>query len=135
MKFCIFGAGAIGGYLAVELALSGQEVCVIARGEHLQAIRRNGLKLLIGTGKNCQSFNQRQPARFRSPRLRAMHIESASVIRNRQRFHSATGAQYSNCDRDERDSVVVFLQGRRNIRKSHTGICRSGRQAVEFARI
>ena len=48
MKFCIFGAGAIGGYLAVELALSGQEVCVIARGEHLEAIRKNGLKLLIG---------------------------------------------------------------------------------------
>ena len=48
MKFCIFGAGAIGGYLAVELALSGQDVCVIARGEHLQAIQKNGLKLLIG---------------------------------------------------------------------------------------
>ena len=48
MKFCIFGAGAIGGYLAVELALSGQDVCVIARGEHLEAIKKNGLKLLIG---------------------------------------------------------------------------------------
>ncbi len=47
MKFCIFGAGAIGGYLAVELALSGQDVCVIARGEHLEAIKKNGLKLLI----------------------------------------------------------------------------------------
>ena len=42
MKFCIFGAGAIGGYLAVELALTGQEVCVIARGEHLQAIKKTG---------------------------------------------------------------------------------------------
>ena len=48
MKFCIFGAGAIGGYLAVELALAGHEVSVIARGEHLNAIRSNGLKLLIG---------------------------------------------------------------------------------------
>src|SRR5271170_89152 len=47
MKFCVYGAGAIGGYLAVELALSGQEVCVIARGAHLQAIREHGLKLLI----------------------------------------------------------------------------------------
>ena len=28
MKFCVFGAGAIGGYLAVELALCGQEVCI-----------------------------------------------------------------------------------------------------------
>jgi 2-dehydropantoate 2-reductase len=48
MKICVFGAGAIGGYLAVELALSGNEVCVIARGEHLQAIRRDGLRLRIG---------------------------------------------------------------------------------------
>jgi 2-dehydropantoate 2-reductase len=48
MKICVFGAGAIGGYLAVELALSGNEVSVIARGEHLQAIRTHGLRLRIG---------------------------------------------------------------------------------------
>ncbi|HEY0802048.1 MAG TPA: 2-dehydropantoate 2-reductase, partial [Steroidobacteraceae bacterium] len=47
MKFCIYGAGAIGGYLAVELALSGQEVCVIARGAHLKAIQERGLTLQI----------------------------------------------------------------------------------------
>jgi 2-dehydropantoate 2-reductase len=47
MKFCIYGAGAIGGYLAVELALSGQDVCVIARGAHLAAIRERGLTLKI----------------------------------------------------------------------------------------
>jgi 2-dehydropantoate 2-reductase len=47
MKICVYGAGAIGGYLAVELALSGQEVCVVARGAHLTAIRENGLKLVI----------------------------------------------------------------------------------------
>lgn len=48
MRICIFGAGAIGGYLAAELALAGQEVTVIARGAHLAAIRENGLTLLIG---------------------------------------------------------------------------------------
>jgi 2-dehydropantoate 2-reductase len=47
MKICIFGAGAIGGYLAVELALSGQEVCVVARGAHLEAIQARGLTLRI----------------------------------------------------------------------------------------
>ncbi len=47
MKICIFGAGAIGGYLAVELALAGNEVSVVARGAQLDAIRKNGLKLLI----------------------------------------------------------------------------------------
>lgn len=48
MKICVFGAGAIGGYLAAELALAGFEVSVVARGAHLAAIRRNGIRLLIG---------------------------------------------------------------------------------------
>ena len=47
MKFCVYGAGAIGGLLAVELATTGHEVCVVARGAHLQAIQARGLKLLI----------------------------------------------------------------------------------------
>jgi 2-dehydropantoate 2-reductase len=48
VKICVFGAGAIGGYLAVELSLAGHEVCVVARGEHLAAIRAHGLTLRIG---------------------------------------------------------------------------------------
>ncbi len=48
MRIGIFGAGAIGGYLAVELARSGQEVAVIARGANLEAIRAKGLRLCIG---------------------------------------------------------------------------------------
>jgi len=48
MKICVFGAGAIGGYLANGLALAGIDVTVIARGEHLQAIREHGLKVLTG---------------------------------------------------------------------------------------
>jgi 2-dehydropantoate 2-reductase len=47
MKICVFGAGAIGGYLAVELAAAGHEVCVVARGSHLRAIQQRGLKLVI----------------------------------------------------------------------------------------
>jgi len=47
-KICVFGAGAIGGYMAVELARSGREVSVVARGEHLAAIRAGGLRLQIG---------------------------------------------------------------------------------------
>ncbi len=48
MRVCIFGAGAIGGYVAVELALAGVDVSCVARGPHLKAMRENGLKLLIG---------------------------------------------------------------------------------------
>jgi 2-dehydropantoate 2-reductase len=47
MKICIFGAGAIGGYMAVELADAGNaEVTCIARGPHLAAMRENGLRLI-----------------------------------------------------------------------------------------
>jgi 2-dehydropantoate 2-reductase len=48
MKICIYGAGAIGGYLGVELALAGEDITLIARGPHLEAIQKNGVKLLIG---------------------------------------------------------------------------------------
>ena len=48
MKICIYGAGAIGGYMGVCLKQAGLDVSLIARGAHLEAIRRDGLKLLIG---------------------------------------------------------------------------------------
>ncbi len=48
MKICIYGAGAIGGYLAVRLVEAGHEVSVVARGRHLDAVRRRGLTLVTG---------------------------------------------------------------------------------------
>ena len=51
MKICIYGAGAIGGYMGVALAKSGADVSLIARGPHLEAIKQNGLKLLIDGGE------------------------------------------------------------------------------------
>lgn len=47
MKICIYGAGAIGGYLGVQLARAGADVSLVARGPHLSAMREHGLKLLI----------------------------------------------------------------------------------------
>lgn len=46
MKICIFGAGAIGGYVGAKLALAGAEVSLVARGPHLAAMQENGLTLL-----------------------------------------------------------------------------------------
>ena len=45
MKICIFGAGAIGGYLGVLLERAGCEVSMIARGAHLDAMRSRGVVL------------------------------------------------------------------------------------------
>lgn len=45
MRISILGAGAIGGYFAARLAASGADVRVIARGETLEAFRRNGIRI------------------------------------------------------------------------------------------
>ena len=42
MKICIFGAGAIGGLMGVQLARAGADVSFIARGAHLAAMREHG---------------------------------------------------------------------------------------------
>ena len=50
MKFCVVGAGAIGGVLAGRLADAGFDTSVIARGAHLQAIVERGLTLKAPDG-------------------------------------------------------------------------------------
>ncbi len=51
MKICVFGAGAIGGHVAGRLHEGGAEVSVVARGPHLDAIRRNGLVVKMPDGE------------------------------------------------------------------------------------
>lgn len=46
MRICIFGAGAIGGYMGAKLARAGAEVSLVARGPHLAAMQANGLTLI-----------------------------------------------------------------------------------------
>ena len=50
MKIAIIGAGAIGGYVGVKLALAGEDVTFIVRGDNLSAIRENGMKLIMQDG-------------------------------------------------------------------------------------
>jgi 2-dehydropantoate 2-reductase len=51
MKICVYGAGAIGGNFAARLAEAGNEVSVVARGAHLEAIKAKGLTLIAGDKK------------------------------------------------------------------------------------
>jgi 2-dehydropantoate 2-reductase len=50
MKIAIIGAGAIGGYVGVKLALAGENVTFIVRGANLEAISKNGVKLIMDDG-------------------------------------------------------------------------------------
>jgi 2-dehydropantoate 2-reductase len=51
MKICIYGAGAIGGYIGLLLKESGADVSLIARGAHLAAIKENGVRLITEKGE------------------------------------------------------------------------------------
>ena len=46
INVCIFGAGAIGGYIGCSLSKAGANVSLIARGPHKEAIKKNGLTLI-----------------------------------------------------------------------------------------
>ena len=51
MKICIFGAGAIGGYMGAKLVQAGADVSLVARGPHLKAMNENGLRLIEESGE------------------------------------------------------------------------------------
>jgi 2-dehydropantoate 2-reductase len=55
LRIAIVGAGAIGGYLGVKLALAGHDTTFIARGENLKAIQRDGMKLLMNDGSELHA--------------------------------------------------------------------------------
>jgi 2-dehydropantoate 2-reductase len=59
MKIAIIGAGAIGGYVGAKLALAGEQVTCMVRGANLAAIRRGGLKLIMGDGSEHVAANAR----------------------------------------------------------------------------
>lgn len=48
MKVCVVGAGAIGGLLAARLTQAGWDVSAVARGPHLEAIQKDGLRYCAG---------------------------------------------------------------------------------------
>lgn len=51
MRIAVMGAGSIGGYFGGMLSLGGNEVTLIARGAHLEAIRSNGLQIVTDYGE------------------------------------------------------------------------------------
>jgi 2-dehydropantoate 2-reductase len=96
MKFCIYGAGAIGGYLAVELSLSGHDVCVIARGAHLQAIRERGLILEInGQRKSARIAADSDPRVFGPQDVVICALKAHQAYESARDFSPLLGADTS----------------------------------------
>jgi 2-dehydropantoate 2-reductase len=59
MKIAIIGAGAIGGYVGVKLALAGEDVTFIVRGANLEVIGKSGMKLVMKDGTQHIATNVR----------------------------------------------------------------------------
>ncbi|MBL8199443.1 MAG: 2-dehydropantoate 2-reductase [Chromatiales bacterium] len=57
MKICVYGAGAIGSYLGMQLAGTDAEVSLVARGPHLAAMRERGLTLVDADGRRTVAVN------------------------------------------------------------------------------
>jgi 2-dehydropantoate 2-reductase len=51
MRIAIYGTGGVGGYFGAQLARAGEDVVFIARGAHLEAIRKEGLRLETPKGE------------------------------------------------------------------------------------
>jgi 2-dehydropantoate 2-reductase len=60
MKVCIYGAGAIGGWIGAHLAQQGCSLSAVARGASLEALQQNGLVLLQGEEEICSSLVARE---------------------------------------------------------------------------
>lgn len=55
MRIAIVGAGAVGGYVGVRLALAGERVTFVARGANLEAIRSRGIRLIMSDGSELMT--------------------------------------------------------------------------------
>src|SRR5213080_4769461 len=66
MRIAVMGAGGVGGFFGAKLALAGNDVTFIARGRHLDAIRKNGLRVESAKGdvhiKNAHAIEKAEHA-------------------------------------------------------------------------
>jgi 2-dehydropantoate 2-reductase len=82
MRVCVVGAGSIGATIGSKLSAAGEQVCLIARGEHLEAIRRDGLQLVDLVGPQSGTFRlpaSRDPSDFGPQDLIVIALKAHSV--------------------------------------------------------
>jgi 2-dehydropantoate 2-reductase len=85
MKIAIIGAGAIGGYVGVKLALAGEDLTFIVRGANLEAIRKNGMKLIMHDGgehvtRNVKATNDYAEAGVQDMVILAMKAHQLEAV-------------------------------------------------------
>jgi len=66
MKIAVIGAGAIGGLVGAKLALAGEDVTFVVRGQNLAAIGARGMRLVTADGAEMIAHNVRATDRYES---------------------------------------------------------------------
>jgi 2-dehydropantoate 2-reductase len=101
MKIAVMGAGAVGCYYGGMLARAGHDVTLIARAQHVEAVRKNGLRL------ESKAFDERvamraseEPSGARGAKLVLFSVKS----RDTERAGAALAPHL------ERDAVILSLQ-------------------------
>ncbi len=80
MKVCIYGAGAIGGWIASGLAHAGCSVSVVARGATLEALQMHGLRLKQGGQLSSQAVaSSAEPADIGVQDLVVLAVKAPSL--------------------------------------------------------
>lgn len=101
MRLCVFGAGAVGGHIAARLAHAGEEVSVVARRAHLEAMRARGLRLLHGG----ETIGGRVHAAAQAGELGVQDAVFVTLKANMLGAFAEQGAPLLG-----RDTAVVFVQ-------------------------
>lgn len=102
MRITIMGSGGVGGYFGGRLAQAGHEVSFVARGAHLQALRRHGLRVLSPLG----DLQLKQVRAFESP----AEISAADFVLFGVKLWDTVDAAQSLWPLLGDDTVVVSFQ-------------------------
>ena len=130
MRIAIVGAGAIGGYLAARLILSGQPVTVIARGANLGAIRASGITLRMpdGTEETARPELATDNAAEAGPHdVVIVAVKGQQLAALAPSLGPAAGTGDRGRPRAERHPLVVLPEVRRAVRGKTAGVGRPGR--------
>ena len=103
MKICIVGAGAIGGMLGVKLALAGEDVIFITRGVNLEAVKKNGMRLVMEGGGECLA----QPVKA-TDRIAEAGVQDLVILGMKAHQVAAVAKDVRSLFRP--DTIVVTLQ-------------------------
>lgn len=87
MRIAVIGTGAVGGYFGAKLAAAGHELVFVARGPHLDTLRRDGLRIISAAGDGLV-----KNATFTSPAEAAGETDLALVCVKSHDTESATQA-------------------------------------------